>query len=277
MNIKPTSSKMNATIQPKNPPQRIQRSTNQSTLKPLFPISDVPEVQSSPPQQTKAPTKASPQPLIQQQLQPKQQIQQLSPHLKHQPKQHPHQILRQQPQQILQQTIKPTHATKQAQQTSNHRYTPPVAIKQSPTQQQPEQRHQDQPTGQPIKRSSDKFSVEKQAVVTFADHIPISDEELSQYKFGFFEEQQNQMPSRPIDNTRIANTNTREQVSKQSLHDDNKQKVKQSKASPITGETQNTAKRDVNSFNYEQILKFISDSKYSSMSFCFLESSFDVH
>lgn len=102
------------------------------------------------------------------------------------------------------------------------------------------------------------------AIVTFAHHIKVHDEEVQQYTFGFFDEQPDQVrqPKLSKTNTNLQSNNPRKQ-STQTQCNESKSRQKQSKTSPLS-EVHYKFKDTVNfnRANYEQILKFISNCKY---------------
>lgn len=115
------------------------------------------------------------------------------------------------------------------------------------------------------KRSSQpKQSSSSEAAVTFADHIRVSDDDVGErYTFGFFEEPRQQTNSHvkayksttKHNEKSITSYNKTSQVSQ-------KHKMKHPKASLISEQKRYKCNDniDANSFNYHQILEFISDS-----------------
>lgn len=106
-----------------------------------------------------------------------------------------------------------------------------------------------------------------QAAVTFAEHLVVRDEDIPLYSFGFFDDQtaqvQQNKATTPISNATL----NRKPASQQ------KPQPKQSKASPKSEENSYTSDIiDANSFNYEQILKFISNGEFKSYPFDMLNS-----
>lgn len=151
-----------------------------------------------------------------------------------------------------------TQPTQQYQHHQQQRRSQPVAP--SVSQQSQQQPKQPLASQQPIQGSQQQ----QQPAVTFADHIKVRSEDVSQYTFGFFDDQ----PT-PSQQTKLITTNhnshannSRKQPS-QFLQSEHKQKPKQVKASPNSEENCYKTKDnfDVNSFNYEQILKYISNGK----------------
>lgn len=133
-----------------------------------------------------------------------------------------------------------------------------------------------QPASQPVQNKQSKQSLKTQpsenpaaAAVTFANHIKVSDDVVEQYTFGFFDHEQKTsqvQQSNPADNSNLilSSTNSRKQFSHPQQSIQKESVTKQSKASPNSEE--NSCKKhdniDANSFNYEQILKFIKNGKY---------------
>lgn len=103
------------------------------------------------------------------------------------------------------------------------------------------------------------------AVVTFAHHLKVHDEDVQQqYTFGFFDEQPDQQMQSIKQTNSSQNTNPRKQ-STQAQGNENKLKAKQPKTSLNSERCYKFKDRvNVDSFNYEQILKFISNCKYNN-------------
>lgn len=103
------------------------------------------------------------------------------------------------------------------------------------------------------------------AVVTFADHIRVNEEDIGQYTFGFFDEQLGNQVNHNKSTKSNQNSLATNHSYKQTNQMVQKQKPKHSKASP------NSEKKrykfndniDANSFNYNQILEFISNGMCS--------------
>lgn len=130
---------------------------------------------------------------------------------------------------------------------------------QQPGQQQPQPK---QIANHDNKRKEAK---QEEAAVTFAEHIRISDDDVKgRYVFGFFDEQRQQQSgnqAKPNKTTIKHNENSPFNNSNQAGQ---KHKLKYPKAS--LNSEQNRYKFndniDANSFNYHQILEFISNCKY---------------
>lgn len=154
----------------------------------------------------------------------------------------------------------------------------------------------EKPSQQSQKHLQQKQPQQQPPVVIFADHIPVPHEGLSQYTFGFFDEQQqqpkaqNQKPISKVTNEVISNiklaapSTNNIPVSNNNNHANNQANPRKQSQTIVRGEVtitkqtlkgkqqQLTAslnseettrykapKREANNFNYDQILKFISD------------------
>jgi len=168
------------------------------------------------------------------------------------------QIIHQQPQAVVQPPRHPPnpHFNRPAQ--SNQRRLQQSSIRQqsnqTPQQKQPQ-------------RTTLLNQDQSQAAVTFAHHIQVRDEDDIQYTFGFFDEQPNQtqQPKATVTSHTSNANNSRKQANQfqQPSLQEPKHKPKQSKASPNSEENcyKSNDNIDANSFNYEQILKFISNGR----------------
>lgn len=167
-------------------------------------------------------------------------------------------------------------------------------VPQAPQQQQPKSLSNNIPKQpspvqrclEPSKQASEQLIVlekspephlgesQKEAVVTFAHHLQVHDDDVRQYTFGFFEEQLNQtQQTKPtianqsilVDKNVIVNDPIKpSSLSQQSVSNQPRVDLKQPKASPNSeGKcSKSNDKIDASSFNYDQILKFISNRKY---------------
>ena len=109
-------------------------------------------------------------------------------------------------------------------------------------------------------------SKQDDAVVTFADHIRVNDDDVGErYTFGFFDKQQKQQTTiqaksvKPTSKHNESTNNNSSQVGQ-------KHKLKHLKASLISEQKRYKCNDniDANSFNYHQILEFISNCKYKA-------------
>lgn len=120
---------------------------------------------------------------------------------------------------------------------------------------------------------------QKEVAVTFAHHLQVHADDDRQYTFGFFEEQPNQTQQTKstianhnilVDKNVIVNDLMKHSsLSHQSVNNQPKIYPKQPKASPNSEEKcfKSNDKIDATSFNYDQILKFISNRKFSLRSY----------
>lgn len=253
------SSRMNNHVQNKNPPQQLTHNQPQSIVTQNF----------------------------QQQLQNKQPIQSDNSRENnhHKGTAKPNQQFQQQQQQPKQtHTNQPARQQQQTQQQQHRRIVPPTSQQnqQSPKQQTPQQpQQQKQNQTKPIQISQSIQENQQQAVV-FANHIQVRDDDNRQYVFGFFDEQgtQNQPENATKSEFKIINLNQNSQNNNSrkppsSTQPETRQKMKQLKPSPFSEVTRKPIdKIDVNSFNFDDILKFISDCKYIFL--CFISIYVDM-
>lgn len=111
-----------------------------------------------------------------------------------------------------------------------------------------------------------------EAVVTFAEHIRISDDDVNgQYTFGFFDEQRQQTNSQSKPTKTTTKHNENSPVSNSKLNQNGqKHKLKHPRAS-LNSEQKRykfNDNIDANSFNYHQILEFIRNCKYTPSLIC---------
>lgn len=103
--------------------------------------------------------------------------------------------------------------------------------------------------------------IKDDTVVTFAGHIRVNDDQAGQYTFGFFDEQP---ISQEESSNRVKSNESQQENIKQTKVLSQKPELKHLKASPNSEEKcyKSNDNIDANSFNYHQILEFISTGEY---------------
>lgn len=179
----------------------------------------------------------------------------------------------------------PNHVPKQVQQ--NQQQPQRRTLQPLNSQQQQKQQQSPIPTQQQSKQLSqtDIRGEKPPDAVIFANHIKVRDEDTSEYTFGFFDEQTpnkqiqkcNVITNDPIlkkSNSNVIINNVKKQThpqNEQNLEKVLRSKPKQFKPSPNSEiRYKSNDNINANSFNYDQILKFISDCKYITLTFLLL-------
>lgn len=173
------------------------------------------------------------------------------------------------------QNLKDTNKVPQAPQqlpksVSNHQLKQPSSVQRT-TGQSRQTSEQQQATLEKRPTELQPSGSQDEGAVTFAHHLKVHDDDVRLYTFGFFEEQPNQ--TQQPKTTTIANQTIlvdkndsmkQSSLSQQSVNNQPKINLKQPKASPNSEKKcfKSNDKIDATSFNYDQILKFISSRKY---------------